>query len=175
MVAAVVLLLLAVGGLVWFATSGDNEGDAPSAGESTSGSAEATDEPSDEPSDEPTDGTTEEPTEEPPESTEPPAATQGVSGQEAVALLEDYYATLPGDLDAGWATLAPDLQDQIGRDSYDGFWSTISTVEIITIQDVGGGGVDVTLTYDGGSRETRRLQVAEVDGEPRIVADRVVS
>ena len=171
-VAAVVLLLLAVGGLVWVATSGDDEGDAPSAGESTSapsGSSEPTDEPTEDPTDETTG-----PTSEPSGSSEPPAATQGVRGQEAVALLKDYYAALPGDRDAGWATLSPDLQDQIGRESYDGFWSTISTVEIIAIQDVGGGSVDVTLTYDGGSRETRRLQVAEVDGEPRIVADRVV-
>ena len=112
------------------------------------------------------------PTEEPePEETEP---TQGASGGEAVGLVEDYYAVLPGDRDAGWATLSPSLQQQIGRDSYDGFWSTISTVDIVAIQDVGGGSVDVTLTYDGGSRETRRIDVGRVGGELRIVGDRVV-
>ena len=173
--AVIVVLVLAIGGLVLLSL-GDDDG-APSA-EDTTSAPSGSPEPSEET--EPTEETSEpteesepeetEPTEEP-EETEP---TQGASGGEAVGLVEDYYAVLPGDRDAGWATLSPSLQQQIGRGSYDGFWSTISTVDIVAIQDVGGGSVDVTLTYDGGSRETRRLDVGRVGGELRIVGDRVV-
>lgn len=173
--AVIVVLVLAIGGLALLATTGDDDG-APSADETTSapsGSPEPTEE------NEPTEATeeTSEPTQEaaePTEEPEEPEPTQGASGGEAVGLVEDYYAVLPGDRDAGWATLSPSLQEQIGRDSYDGFWSGISRVEIVAVQDVGGGSVDVTLTYDGGSRETRRIDVGRVGGELRIVGDRVV-
>ncbi len=174
--AVIAVLVLAIGGLALLATTGDDG--APSADETTSapsGSPEPTEEtePTEEPEEtEPTEPT--EPTEQSTEPTEEPSPTQGAGGGEAVGLVEDYYAVLPGDRDAGWATLSPSLQEQIGRGSYEGFWSSVSSVSIVEIQDVGGGAVDVTLTYDGGSRETRRIDVGRVGGELRIVGDRVV-
>ncbi|ANH38553.1 Serine/threonine-protein kinase PknB [Nocardioides dokdonensis FR1436] len=169
-VAAVVLLVLvALGG---FALLGGSEDDQAPAADDSSATPEATGDPSDDTtaSSAPTaDGSSAAP-----EETEDPGNDADVSGSDAEGVVSDYYAALPQDVDTGWATLSPDLQDEIGRDSYDGFWATISSVSIQEVDDVGDGVVDVTLTYDGGSRETRRIEVGPVDGDLRILSDSVV-
>jgi eukaryotic-like serine/threonine-protein kinase len=89
--------------------------------------------------------------------------------------LVDYYAQLPDDTDAAWAMLAPSYQERLGRGTYDGFWATIDGVSVEETEPVGDAQVDVTLSYDGGQRETRRITV-EPDGDGwLVVADEVVS
>ena len=63
-----------------------------------------------------------------------------------VGFLGDYFDTVPGDLDAGWSMLSPRMQAEVGRSSYDGFWSTVSSVQASDFSPRGNT-VDVTLRY----------------------------
>lgn len=113
---------------------------------------------------EPTPGETAE--EVPPETASEEPATDG----DPADLVTDYYAALPSDPEAAWARLAPSYQEEVGRDTYFGFWETIGSVSVDATEPVGDDRVDVTLTYDGAEQEVRRISVA--DG--LIVADEVV-
>ena len=58
--------------------------------------------------------------------------------------------------------LTPAYQSQTGRDSYDGFWSTIESVDVSQVDASGGGNtVDATLTYHktDGSQTTEQHQL----------------
>ena len=88
--------------------------------------------------------------------------------------MSDYYALLPEDTDTSWNMLSPDLQAQIGRGTFVGFWATIDDVRVDGSEPVDGGVVEVTLTYttDGSSeQETRQLQVAQTDDGYLITDD----
>jgi hypothetical protein len=54
---------------------------------------------------------------------------------------------VPGDLDAGWAMLAPSMQANVGRASYDGFWSTIQSVSLSSVDAVDASTVRYRITY----------------------------
>ena len=74
--------------------------------------------------------------------------------------MRDYYAAAPGGTDRAWSMLGPGEKQQ-GRDSYDGFWRTIRSVDVTSAQALpGSDDVDVTLVYhttDGrSSREHKR-------------------
>lgn len=80
------------------------------------------------------------------------------SGRNPVTFVEDYYAVLPGDTEAGYSMLSPSYQERLSYGAYDGFWSGIGEVTVQDSAPAGGGGaVDVTLLYDGGSEEVRRV------------------
>lgn len=80
------------------------------------------------------------------------------SGRAPVTFVEDYYAVLPGDTEAGYSMLSPSYQERLSYGTYDGFWSGIGEVTVQDSAPAGGGGaVDVTLLYDGGSEEVRRV------------------
>jgi len=118
---------------------------------------------------------TPEPTEATPEATTTPAApTPAATG--TVEAVETYFATVPGDLDAGWAMLAPAMQERVGRDSYDGFWATISTVDVSDVRAVDDDTVSAQVTYTrtDGSRATepQTLELQPDDGGYLIAADR---
>ena len=89
-----------------------------------------------------------------------------------------YYAHLPDDTSAAWRSLAPSFRSSIGRESYDGFWSTISAVEVVGVDEVEPGVVDVSLTYtaDDGTAESEvhRLYLEQAGTGYRIVDDAVV-
>ncbi len=98
----------------------------------------------------------------------PPATTGG----SRMDFVESYYSSLPGDVDSGWSQLSPQLQDQIGYDSYRGFWSTIDAVRVDSTRPSGPDGVSVTLTYTtdrGTESETRLLQV-ERSGDGYLIS-----
>ena len=96
-----------------------------------------------------------------------PATEDGPSDPEAaqVETIETYFETVPSDLDAGWAMLSPSMQQRVGRDSYDGFWSTIEAVQVADVQPLGGNLVAAKVTYTGtdGSVREEQQQIALVD------------
>ena len=87
------------------------------------------------------------------------AGRTGIAAQRA--FLEDYFSKAPGGTDAAWAMLTPAYQGQHPRSSYDGFWSTISSVSVSNVQSAGDGAVDATLTYtkDGGGTSSERHRI----------------
>ncbi len=132
LLAAVALLL--VGGVAFAALTQDDEPTDPSA---ASDSPTGDDPTSAEPS--PT------PTSTPDQQTKSPDGTPATSGSR-VGFLGDYFGTVPGDLDTGWSMLSPRMQGEVGRSSYDGFWSTVSSVQASDFS-ARGNTVDVTLRY----------------------------
>ena len=94
------------------------------------------------------------------------------------AFVEDYYAVLPDDTEAGWSMLSPEFQGEVGSyGSYDGFWSTIDSVTVQDVQAVGGNAVDTTLVYttDGSSQsEVRRIELTRSGDDYLISGDAVV-
>ncbi|MDQ6686229.1 MAG: protein kinase [Actinomycetota bacterium] len=100
------------------------------------------------------------PTSVPPTST--PKSTPVASGSQA-AFVQSYYANLPGNLDAGWARLSPSFQAQLGRGSYDGFWNTIGSVDVLNVSVVSPTAVDYTITYhprDGRGPSTEHKEIS---------------
>jgi eukaryotic-like serine/threonine-protein kinase len=111
-----------------------------------------------------------------PSISEAPSPSAAGSGEQFAST---YYGYLPDDTGAGWRSLAPSFRSSIGgRGSYDGFWSTISAVEVTDVDAVEPGVVDVSLTYtktDGTAEdEVHRLYLQEAGTGYLIVDDDVV-
>ncbi|GGO71424.1 serine/threonine-protein kinase [Nocardioides deserti] len=174
-VAAVVLVVALGAALLSGVLGGDDEDagtatDRPGGDRSRSASQEPSDPPAEEEPSEETSATTGETPEETEEAAESPSAeTPPVSSGNEEQLVEDYYALLPDDYESAWRVLSPDLQEELGYDSYSGFWSSIGSVRVDGTEPQGGGTVLVDLTYDGDESETREITVRG----GRIVADGV--
>lgn len=119
---------------------------------------------------------TREPSATPSESRDPDAATPtdrsaaaGSPGQ--VAFLEDYFTTVPDDLDAGWSMLSPGMKS-VGRDSYEGFWGSVSSVRASRFSPRGDT-VDLTLRYtmDDGRVSVERHRIELVRGNGGYLID----
>ena len=161
--------------------AGTSTDDEPTSSSSASPSAsESPDEsPTEEETPEETPKETAEPTptetteESPNETPDPPAPGPAAAQVETV---ETYFATVPADLDAGWAQLAPSFQARVGRDSYDGFWATISDVEVADVEAGGGDTVSAQVTYTGTdgstSVEQQTLTLVPAGDGYLIAADR---
>jgi len=123
----------------------------PTAGESPTGEESPTTEESPTAGETPTEeeSATEDPEDpEDPEETEtqqPPPTGATAAKVEAV---QTYFATLPGDVDTGFALLSPSFQQRVGSSSYNGFWATISAVDVTDIE-VRGNTVSALVTYTG--------------------------
>jgi hypothetical protein len=109
-----------------------------------------------------------------PDGTVEPAPTS-----DPVTFVDGYYDTVPEDLDAGWAMLSPDYQAEVGRDSYDGFWSTIESVDARDLRTVAGGdAVEATVVFVNGDGETlterHRVDVVDGGGGPLIAGDEAI-
>jgi eukaryotic-like serine/threonine-protein kinase len=160
LLAAVALLL--VGGFALAALTGEDPADKPTASESPKDEAPTSDKPSSSPASSPTSS---------PEQTTSPSAT--ATKGDRVGFLEDYFGTVPGDLDAGWSMLSPRMQAEVGRDSYDGFWGTVSSVRASDFSPRGNT-VDLTLRYtmDDGRVEAERHRIELVrDGGGYLIDD----
>ena len=48
--------------------------------------------------------------------------------------------------------LSPELQNEVGRGSYEGFWASVQDVRINDVADDGDGAVLATITYTTASR-----------------------
>ena len=101
------------------------------------------------------------------------SVTAGVEAGGPAELVADYYSLLPEDTSTAWELLTPQLQDEIGEGTFEGFWATIDDVTVQDSEEVGDGLVRVTITYttDGRSeQETRQLAVQEV-GDGYLISD----
>ncbi len=77
--------------------------------------------------------------------TTPPPAAPGPADFEQT--VRDYYGLLPTQLDAAYAYLGPDVQDQSGgRGGYENFWSQYSEVEAENVH-ADGSAVTLTIVY----------------------------
>ena len=173
-VAAGVLALLVAVAALFAVVQLTGDGDPGDMGAETGAADEPTTKPdptrSGSPTQEPTDSA---PAEEQPESGS--GDGQGAaSGGEAVAFVDGYFDTVPGDVDAGWAMLSPAYQAETGRESYGGFWAEVADVDATDLSPAAGGdAVEATVTYeyeDGRTVEERQLLqlVPGEDGELRI-------
>jgi serine/threonine protein kinase len=181
LVAAVVLLALAVSG-GWWLTRDPGE---TSGADRTRGSAPSSAQPSTSPSTSP--ATPSSPAEATPSGTStPPASSPAPSPTSSSAspiaespdspadFVVEYYGLLPEDTESSWQMLSPELQNRIGRGTFEGFWATIDELSVDGAEETGDGQVDVTLTYtsDGRSeQETRRLEVERLAGGFLITGD----
>ena len=117
--------------------------------------------------------------------TPPPSSAAPVSGtptsRELADAVEDYYALLPGDLDAAWDRLTPRYQTTTAknRSTFDAFWGD---VERVRATDAGGsppGTAEATITYrfDDGRVfvERTRYGLVEDDGVLKIDRSEVLS
>ncbi len=97
-----------------------------------------------------------------------------------VAAVRDYYGIVPGNPAAGWARLGPDQQRSSGGYSaYQGFWSTISSVQVSSATAVDDDTVRASLLFfpQGRSpvRETHELGMVQgATGVWLINSDRVL-
>ncbi|HEY7719130.1 MAG TPA: hypothetical protein VH915_10230, partial [Pedococcus sp.] len=112
-----------------------------------------------------TEETTSEPTTETSTTSTEPAE---VSDGDVERFVRDYFGTVTQDRDAAWEMLSPAMQDRVGRESFDDFWSGIESVDVRNLKGDGEGlSATVTLVYqkqDGG-RSTERKEYAFVQAE----------
>ncbi|NKQ57529.1 serine/threonine protein kinase [Amycolatopsis sp. K13G38] len=105
----------------------------------------------------------------------PPSTAAAPSYSQAVS---EYYALVPGQLDAGWARLGPALQAQ-GKGSYQSWWGQISNIVVTGAPHlVGDAVVEVTVDFTKNGtryRETHHLGMITRDGQPLINTDKAVS
>jgi eukaryotic-like serine/threonine-protein kinase len=71
---------------------------------------------------------------------------------------------VPGNLDAGWDMLAPSMQATVGRGSYNGFWHTIQSVQLSSVDAVDATTVRyrITYTFHSGKTSTENKQLTLV-------------
>lgn len=183
MVAAVLLIAAAALGITLLG-DGANEPQADRTGaDRTSPSAEQSPREPSESSAPPTDDVEPSPpadTTAPPETTARPDATVAVPEPAAAReqFVDDYFDTVPGDLDTGWQLLTPRMQSEVGRESFNGFWGQVTDVDAASVR-AGDGVVDatVTYTYDSGRvvRQQNRYQLVRTGGGYLIDQETVVS
>jgi len=112
-----------------------------------------------------------------------PNGTPEVRHRVAAKQMEDfvngYFATMPGGTDQGWRQLAPRMQAEVGRGSYDAFWGSIRDVQVtnasahpknLTVS------LDITYTRADGSvsRESQLLTLQRRGGGLLIASDEVL-
>jgi eukaryotic-like serine/threonine-protein kinase len=153
-----VALLLVLGGVAFAASLRDDGG---SAGNDTPGGTSPSQSPSQQASDTPSRSPSQS-SQGPSRSSTPTGSGTGLAAKKA--FLSNYFSKAPGGTDAGWALLTPRYQQEIGRGSYDGFWSTIRSVDVGEVRTAGGNTVDASLTYTrtDGSTTTEQHQLTLV-------------
>jgi eukaryotic-like serine/threonine-protein kinase len=64
--------------------------------------------------------------------------------------VQDYYALLPDDLEAGWARLTPRYQRTTARNraTYESLWGAIDRVSVSDVTASAPGSVTATVTYE---------------------------
>ena len=95
--------------------------------------------------------------------------------------MQDYYALLPGNLDAGWARLTPRYQRTTARnrETYGSFWGAIDAVSVSDVTASAPGSVTATVTYDYADGrvyvERTNYRLARQDGRLKIDRSSVLS
>ncbi|RBM22214.1 serine/threonine protein kinase [Prauserella sp. PE36] len=99
----------------------------------------------------------------PPPSTSSPTPTptpQGNPDEQRMAAVRDYYALLPGNLEAAYARLSDRFKSTRSPSfaDYASFWNQMSSVQATNLSPAGGNAVTATITYtyaDGGTTTER--------------------
>ncbi|HEX6878573.1 MAG TPA: protein kinase [Nocardioidaceae bacterium] len=175
--AAVVLLVLLAGGYMML--SGDSTDRSPRAATRDSTSPD----PSKTPSPRRTRSTTPSATPSPtpsPSATPSPQGNRQNDGQAMERFVEDYYALMPENTDAGWQRLSPAMQDRVGRGGYEQWWDSVDSVDLQQAQAVESQRqVEVVLTYymkDGSAKQqSERISLVRANGSYLIDDDDVLS
>lgn len=109
-----------------------------------------------------------------------PGVDKKATATQMVDFVNRYFATMPGGTDKGWTQLAPRMQAEVGRGSYNGFWGSIRDVRVasasahpkdLTVS------IDITYTRADGSvsRERQLLTLQWRRGVLLIASDEVLS
>lgn len=105
------------------------------------------------------------------------SAPVSVSAAEFEQAVSEYYALMPDDTDAGWERLGPGLRKQ-GKEKYERFWGTVSSVEVLQAPEADGNTVVVKLELvkdNGRYHEVHELGMVTADGKALIDSDKLVS
>lgn len=108
-----------------------------------------------------------------------PTSTAPTSA-ELTRAIQDYYALLPDDTDAGWDLLTASYQGGVGgRESYDDFWNDIDTVDVGGLQATAPDQVQATVRYraksgNKTSTERRSFRLVPEGGVLKIDASSVI-
>ena len=90
--------------------------------------------------------------------------------------MREYYALLPGNTDAGWARLTDRYRATTSgnRATYDRFWTSVKTVEVLQATGSAPGSVVATLRYafTDGRRYEERTSYSLVDDGGVLKIDR---
>lgn len=144
----------------------------------SSAKATPTDGPS--PSSSPTPAASSSPEPTTPAASKPPVSSTPTSAQLAGAV-EDYYALLPGDLDAAWDRLTERYQTTTAksRGTFSDFWGGVDRVRASDVSGRSPGSATATITYefDDGREFVERTsyELVEDDGVLKIDRSKVLS
>lgn len=108
-----------------------------------------------------------------------PEVRSGVTSNQMEDFVKGYFATMPGGTDQGWRKLAPRMQAEVGRGSYNAFWGSIRDVRVanasahredLTVS------LDIIYTRSDGSfsRESQLLTLQMRGGGLLIASDEVL-
>jgi hypothetical protein len=90
--------------------------------------------------------------------------------------VRDYYALLPGNTGAGWARLTDRYRTTTSGDraTYDRFWTSVKTVEVVQATGSAPGSVVATLRYafTDGRRYEEKTSYTLVDDAGVLKIDR---
>ncbi|PXY23980.1 serine/threonine-protein kinase [Prauserella flavalba] len=156
-VVAALLVLAVLGAGLWFLLSGDDQ---QAGGDTPRPSVPATSAPTN-PATSAEDTTTT--TSSPPPGTSSPTPTptpQGNPDEQRMAAVRDYYALLPGNLEAAYARLSDRFKSTRSPsfDDYAAFWGQMSSVQVTNLSPAGGNAVTATITYTYASGGTTTEQ-----------------
>ena len=110
-----------------------------------------------------------------------PAGTGTPTARQLRAAVQDYYALLPGDLDAGWARLTPHYQSTTARNraTYGSFWGAIDRVSVSDVTASAPGSVTATVAYEYADGrvfvERTSYRLVRQDGRLKIDRSNVLS
>jgi len=147
-------LVLAVGAALLFLDL-DGSSDTPAAEDTPSPST------SEEPTEDRDNGNDNDSGGEEPEPSPEPSSSSAAPTDGPEAFIQRYFQTVPEDTDTGWSMLGPEVRS-VGRDSYEGWWSSVEDVQVSDIEPADSGETaDVTLTYTmkDGRVETERQRL----------------
>ncbi len=150
MVAAALLVVL--GGIAWAASLRDDPGPSDSARDDPSAS-QASGSSSPSPKESPTEESSA-PSPSASSSKPSPSSSATPRSTSKAAFLREYFSVVPGGSDEAWAMLTPRFQADVGRDSFNGFWRTISSVSVSNVTPAGPNAVVATLSYRATNGDT---------------------
>jgi eukaryotic-like serine/threonine-protein kinase len=91
---------------------------------------------------------------------------------------EEYYSTMPDDIQTGWTMIAPSMRRDVTHAGFVGFWRTIAAVRLGSVDALDGQTVQYEITYvrDDGttSTELKELTLEMTGNAYRIASDETV-